>query len=886
MIANADDGGNERSRSSEATGVLGTKVVSLRAVAGGAAECANCAVRLRDKLLGYRGIEVAHINSENDSLILHYDPALTSLATVEAVVKQEGLRLEARYHHMLFRVVGLHSPEDALELERRIASLEGVIWAEANYASATMKLEYDSALVDESAIVAQARRLGYELQPESAQVLKLRVTGMDCPDCAVHLQEGLRRLPGVAFASADFAAGTVTIVPKGGKNGPNADGEASSVGLDELLAQARRTVEAAGYSVEGEVEGERERGNLLLETVREEWPLAATAALLLVGVGLHLAGLALPADIAFLIAVVVGGYRVALAGVRTLISARSLNIDVLMTIAVIGAVAMGQLSEAAVVVFLYALGEAMEGYTMDRARQAIRQLMDLTPRQATRLRDGLEERVPVSSLATGDIVLVSPGESLPVDGVIVSGQSTLNEATVTGESLPVPKGEGDEVFAGTVNGMAALKVRATRPASDSTVARIVRMVEEAQSRRAPSQRLVERFARYYTPAVVVLAVIVAVLPPLLGLGAWRTWIGRSLVLLVISCPCALVISTPVAVVSAIARAARRGVILKGGAYLEELGRVRVVALDKTGTLTSGRPAVQSVVPIDGLDRDQLLGLAAAIEARSSHPLAAALTREAAKAGLASTYEVSEVQEVPGKGVHALVDGEPHCAGRADFVLATCAVQDDGELAPLRQLEERGETAVAVARSGRLLGFVGLQDSLRPEALSAVEATRNLGVRVLMLTGDNERTAAAIARQAGVDEFRAGLRPEDKRDAVLELRERYGSVAMVGDGVNDAPALAASSVGIAMGAAGSHAALETADVVLMADDLAKLPGTLRLGRHTRIIIATNVAFAVLVKLTFLGLAAAGMATLWMAVFADVGATMIVILNAMRLFRERV
>lgn len=846
---------------------LDTRVIPLRAVAVNAAECERCATNLRDTLAGYRGIEVAHINDGGDTLILHYDPQVASLDTVDDVVRDEGMRLDVRYKHVHFHVEGLHDPDSAPRLESALRALEGVIWAELSYGTATLKLEYDSALVDAPAIVALARRSGYELRPIGGGVLNLRVSGMDCPDCAAHLREAIGRIEGVGFVDVDFAAGTVTVAPQGTR---------------DVLGDVKRAVAAAGYAV-SEPEVAVTRG--FAAVLRAQWPLAAAGALLAAGGALSLAGLGLPADGAFIIAAVVGSVRIVKAGLHTLVSARALSIDFLMTVAVVGAVAIGEYVEAATVVFLFALGEALEGYTMDHARNAIRRLLDLTPREAVRLRGHLEERVAAGDLTPGDVILVGPGDSLPVDGTIESGESAIDEAMVTGESVPVFKNRGDQVFAGTVNGSRPLRVRVARAADDSTVARIVRMVEDAQSRRAPSQRLIERFARYYTPAIVILALLTATVPPAFGLGSFRDWLYRSLVLLVISCPCAFVISTPVAVVSAIARAARRGVIVKGGAFLEELGRVRVLAVDKTGTLTGGRPSVVTVLPLGGTDEQTLLSVAASIEARSNHPLAAAVVREAVRRGIRPSLVVTEMDEIAGKGVRADVDGTEYCAGSTGFVLRQCRVDSEARQ-ELEALEAAGQTVIAVSRDGRVIGGIGLQDRLRPEAGAAMGNLRAEGVHLVMLTGDNERTAAAIALQAGLEDYRANLRPEDKRAAVGQLRRQYGSVAMVGDGINDAPALAAASVGIAMGAAGASAALETADVVLMADDLARLPSAVGLAKQTRRTIAANVAIAIGIKALFLALAVAGAATLWMAVFADVGASLIVILNGMRLLRADV
>lgn len=847
-----------------------TGTVSLKAVAREVAECARCTEALREKIQGMRGVAVAHLDESGDSLVLTYDPSLAGLSAIEDVVREEGLRLDARYKHLNLHVEGLHCADCATALQRALHDLPGVLSAEANVASATLKLEYDAVQVDQSAIVAQARRAGFELEPPASGALNLIVSGLDCPDCARELEEQIGAIDGVEFVELDFTTGRMTVVAHPGT---------------EVLPAIRAAVEAEGATLsEGEERVPTAPG--VVDLVRKDWPVAIAGVLTLAGFLLGAAGAPVPADVAFLLAIVVGGFRVARSGLRTLRVSHTLNIDVLMTVAVAGAIAIGELSEGATVVVLFALGEALEGYTMDRARRAIARLMDLTPRQATRLRNGGTERVAVMSLVPGDVVLVAPGESIPVDGVVAVGQTSVDEATITGESVPVAKAPGDQVYAGTVNGMGSLQVRASRPASDSTVARIVRMVQEAQSRRAPSQRLVERFARYYTPAVMVGAVLVAAVPPALGQGPFRDWLYRALVLLVISCPCALVISTPVAVVSAIARAARRGVILKGGAYLEALGQIRVLALDKTGTLTGGRPMVSEVRSLNGASEDEVLAMAAAAEARSGHPLAAAIVREAATRGHTIAGGAEVLQETPGRGVEAVVAGRTVCAGQLEFVRERCGLSVDGADHQADLMRERGQTVVAVASAGELVGLIGLSDSPRPEAAGAVKQLRDLGLHLVMLTGDNERTAAAMSQELGIQDYRAGLRPEDKREAVAHLVGHHGHVGMVGEGVNDAPALAASTVGIAMGAAGSHATLETADVVLMADDLARLPGLIRLGRRTRGTITANVAAALAIKALFLGLAVAGVATLWMAVFADVGASLLVIANGMRLLRAEV
>jgi Cd2+/Zn2+-exporting ATPase len=594
-------------------------------------------------------------------------------------------------------------------------------------------------------------------------------------------------------------------------------------------------------------------------------------------------------------ATVIGGFPVARAGWGTLRATRRPDMNALMTVAVIGALALGEYAESSVVVFLFSLGELLEALTMDRARGAVRALMALRPPEATRRTPQGEERVPVEALAVGDLVLIRPGERIPADGRVREGHSAVDQSPITGESLPAEKGVGDEVYAGTVNGPGALTVEVTRPASDSTLARIIHLVEEAQERRAPSQRLVDRFAAVYTPAVVAGAALVATVPPLLGLGGLADWLYRALVLLVIACPCALVISTPVAVVSGLAAAARAGILIKGGLHLEELARLRAVALDKTGTLTVGEPRLVGgqcanhvgESPQECPECLDLLAKAAAVEARSGHPLARAVVRAAQELGVADRYGPAQrVESQPGRGVQGEVAGHAVRVGSHAYVHEGRAEEDDF-CRRVDAVSARGRTAVVVEDvccASRAYGVVA--DTLRPEAPAVIRALKGMGIlRTVMLTGDNPAVAERVARAAGVDEFQAGLLPHQKVEAVGALLERYGTVAMVGDGVNDAPALARASVGIAMGAVGSDVALETADVALMGDDLWGLPRAVRLGRRVAAVIRQNVAFSLATKAAFLALAVAGVATLWMAVFADVGVSLLVILNGMRLMQEK-
>jgi Zn2+/Cd2+-exporting ATPase len=559
-----------------------------------------------------------------------------------------------------------------------------------------------------------------------------------------------------------------------------------------------------------------------------------------------------------------------------------------MVIAVTGATLIGEWAEGAIVVVLFALGEALEGYASDRARSTLESLLDLAPPVAFRMGPGGELReVAVEALSAGERVLVRPGDRVSVDGTVRAGASAVDQAPITGESMPVAKGPGDEVYAGTVNGAGALEVEVTRPAADNTLSRMVALVQQAQARQAPVQRFIDRFARVYTPAVTAAAVLVAAVPPLaFGQPFWGThgWLMRALQMLVIACPCALVISTPVSVVSAMTNAAARGVLIKGGRYLDALSRVEVVAFDKTGTLTEGRPVATDVVDVCACGRcpvDCGLQHAASLEAQSSHPLARALL-EAAEERRVALSPAEGVVTLAGRGVEGVVNGSAVTVGsHAHFDehyphgAEVCRLADE--------LAAEGKTVMLVRHDDQVCGLFGVADTARASSREVVAALRKAKLHTVMLTGDGTAVAEAIGRQVGVDEVLAELMPADKMAAVAALGQGGRPVAMVGDGVNDAPALAQADVGIAMGGAGSAQAMETADVVLMGDDLTQLPFVLRLSRRTRGTIATNIMFALGIKAAVFGLAAAGLATLWMAIVADVGASVAVILNGMRLRR---
>ena len=560
---------------------------------------------------------------------------------------------------------------------------------------------------------------------------------------------------------------------------------------------------------------------------------------------------------------------------------REIGIELLMTVAALVAGALGMWGEAATLAFLYSVSESLEEFTEERTRGAIRALMDLAPKRVVRLVDGREEEIGLEELAVGDRFVVRPGEGIATDGVVVEGRSAVNEATVTGESVPVEKDVGAKVIAGTLNTTGALVVEATATAADNTLAKIVHLVTEAQEEKGRGEKFMTRFARVYSPAVLVTGAIVAVVGGV-ATGDWSTWIERAATVLVAAAPCALVISIPVSYVAAIGNASRKGILIKGGTYLEELAQITIVALDKTGTLTEGTPRVVAVHPWPNETEESVLTAAAAVEDRSEHPLARAVVTRARELGL-NIPPAEEFNALVGAGAEATVNGDKYVVGSPRFMGLSGV--DLGERSSLTTtLEEQGQTVIVVARGGTPLGLVAVADTIRPQARQALADLHQVGVRkIVMLTGDNPRTAAAVAREVGVDDVRAGLRPEDKSRVITELGDG-AHVAMVGDGVNDAPALAAASVGVAMGTAGSDVALETADVALMADDLSKLVEALRIGRRTRQVVRQNIALSLVILAVLVPGALAGVFTLPVAVGAHELSELVVILNGLRLARR--
>lgn len=718
------------------------------------------------------------------------------------------------------------------------------------------------------------------------------IGGMDCAGCAREVETAVARLDTVQQVQVDFMTGKMHVI--GNVDFPTLKARVEAVG--KLIESPQQTLEdtPAPSTPPGGLPG---FWNYLLS--RAETQLAVMGgAMVLITFGIALLDL-LPEtviNLAYMLGLALSLYPIARSGLRTLWINRQFNINLLMAIAALGALWMGEFLEGATVIFLFAIGEALEGYTADRARQSIRSLMTLKPMQAVRLRhDGSEEKVPVAALQVGDVLSVKPGEAVPMDGIISSGHSTLNQAPITGESLPVAKGEGDEVYAGTLNGEGFIQVRVTRLAADNTLSRIIQLVEEAQSVRAPSQRLIDRFANGYTPLVVLLAAAIALIPPLLfnqpfyDTATEHGWLYRALSMLVIACPCALVISTPVTIISSITAAARRGVLIKGGVHLETLGTIKAIAFDKTGTLTQGKPVAAHWRSVDCVSGepctrcDDVLSLAAALEQRTSHPLAQAVLNAAQERALLRTYSAADSAEVlPGLGIRGQVDG--HLVTIGSHALFDQAFPHSTMICDLiQQQEAQGYSTMLVADGDSMRGYIAVTDALRATSKSVVQTLNTLALPTIMLTGDHPAAAQQVAQAIGVVDFRASLLPQHKVQAIQQLSQHYGSVAMVGDGINDTPALAAASVSIAMGGAGSPQALETADVALMADDLTQLPFVIRLARFARRLILENVVLSFGLKAVFLVLAFFGLTSLWVAILADVGMALLVTLNGMRPLR---
>ncbi len=780
-----------------------------------------------------------------------------------------------------FRVDGMDCPSCANKIETAVTRIQHVSDISVNFATQVLTFRAPDAGGHEKDVEAAVRKLGYGVKPAplrtgpSATEEKFRVDGMDCPSCATKIETAVSKLPGTSDIKVNFAT------------------EVLSVRLDPTITTSEtvvKTVTKLGYQTHHmetlNTLDDRASGGRLGLPDSDQLPWWTTPKARLMGLLTGLGALGLMAWGAGLVGEHLAFLPTALAGLayfgrRAIAGARAgtpFSIEMLVSLATTGAVLVGASSEAALVNILFLAGEMLEGLAARRARDGIRALGKLIPRTAL-LVEGSETRsVAIDALRIGQVVLVRPGDRVPVDGTIVEGSSDLDEAAITGESIPVPKSVGSTVVTGSVNTIAAIKVRVTRRVEDNTINRIIHMVEEAQATKAPTARLIDTFSRYYTPIAILVAALTMVAPPLLFGADWSTWLYRGLGLLLVACPCALVLSTPAAIASALAAGARLGLLIKGGGALEAIGNVHTVAFDKTGTLTVGKPVVTDILPIDGT-AETVLGLATAVEQGSSHPIARAIINYGAAAKVA-VLSATEQRAIPGKAVEGVVAGthveilSPRYAAELDYVPDTHPT--------VTALEETGKTVVVVAKDKSLIGFIAVRDEPRPDAIAAIARVRQLGVNPIMLSGDNRRTAAAVGQALRLD-VRAELLPDDKLQEIARLRQQ-GPVVMVGDGINDAPALAAADVGVAMGG-GTDVALETADAALLHERVSGIADMIELSQRTRRNITQNVIIALALKAVFLVTTVTGITGLWLAIMADTGATLLVTLNALRLLRFR-
>ena len=704
-----------------------------------------------------------------------------------------------------------------------------------------------------------------------------RVQGFSCANCAGKFEGNVQKLPEVTDAKVNFGASKISVY--------------GTATIDEL--------EQAGAFENLKVTPETKIGvtNQKTDDKKEEDPFLKKHSTLLYSILLIAFGFISMAvngndniltPLLFIASMLIGGSNMLKTG---LINLTKLEFDMrtLMTVAVIGGVLIGEWAEVAIVVVLFAISEALERFSMERARKSISSLMDIVPKEALIKRNGHEQLVHVDDIKVNDIMMVKPGQKIAMDGIITSGHSSVNQSAITGESLPVEKSNNDEVFAGTLNEEGFLEVKITKLIEDTTISKIIHLVEEAQGERAPAQAFVDKFAKYYTPAIMVLALLVATVPPLFFNAEWSTWVYQGLAVLVVGCPCALVISTPISIVSAIGNAAKHGVLIKGGIHLEEMGSLKAIAFDKTGTLTKGVPALTDYKVLDSdTNGTELMSIVSALENRSQHPLASAIIKKADSMNADyNNIVINHFSSITGRGIQGDVNNETYYIGSPALFTELNTPNFNSELQQeVTALQEHGKTVMLAGTSDKVLALIAVADEVRETSKRVIQKLHEVGIdKTVMLTGDNQSTAKAIAEHVGVSDVQSELMPEDKLNAINKLKEKYKHVGMVGDGVNDAPALAASTVGIAMGGAGTDTALETADVALMGDDLQKLPFTVKLSRKTLNIIKANITFAIAIKVLALLLVIPGWLTLWIAILSDMGATILVALNSLRLIKVK-
>lgn len=795
----------------------------------------RCANLLVQRLSEQKGIEKAHIVRDHDEaqLCLHYDPNQISLGTVQRITRQAGAEIDQRYRHEQIPFARMNSADAAFSLERQLNALPGMLHARVNYAAGLIFAAYDSTLLRRETIDQTMRSLGVRA---AAPVLALKPQPEhDHDDEHEHDDD----------------------------HDDDDDHEHEGDGHDHGSAPV-----------------------FLPHWVQERWTLillVLAAVFFFAGwLGERFLGFApLTANIFYLLAYAAGGYDVATHAIPALFKGK-LDTDILMLAAALGAAALGELSEGAFLLLLFSIGHAGEHYALDRARSAINALGELIPKTAQVKRGDQIVEEPVEALQVGDLVIARPGDRIPVDGEVAQGSSAVDQSPITGESVPVTKTEGDEVFAGTVNKDNALEIRVTRVAADNTLSRVMKLVAEAQSQQSPTQQFADRFTSRFVPAVFIATALLILIPPLLNLLTLQESFYRGMLLLVAASPCALAIGTPASVLAGIAQAARSGVLIKGGAHLENLGSLKTIAFDKTGTITSGTFNVTDVIPLNGTSSDDLLRIAGAVEQQSNHPLAQAVVRAALDKKL-DLPKADGLENVPGKGVRSTIAGEPIWIGSLKlFKDAPNMTADAALIQQVDALEKTGRSTMVVSQNGQFIGILGLADTPRPKIAQVMKSLRDLGIEhLVMLTGDNDDVARNIAAQVGLTEVRAELMTEDKLTIIKQLESQYGAIAMIGDGVNDAPALAAATVGIAMGGAGTAVALETADAALMGDDLSKLPFAVGLSRASRRIVQQNLMISLTVIVVLILTSVLGIIQLGFAVVLHEGSTLVVVANALRL-----
>lgn len=695
-----------------------------------------------------------------------------------------------------------------------------------------------------------------------------RVEGLSCTNCAAKFEKNVKSIEGVTDAKVNFGAGKIKV------EGTSSIQEIKSAGaFENLIIQDEDNQES---------EGEQKDSFL-----KRNWTLVISV--ILIAIAFYFRATVGENDIItkslFISAIVIGGFSLFTEGIKDLLKL-NFSMEVLMTVAIIGASIIGEWAEGSIVVILFAVSEALERFSMDRARQSIRSLMDIAPKEALIRRNNEEKMINVSDIQIGDIMIIKPGQKIAMDGVVIKGHSAVNQAAITGESVPIEKQIKDEIFAGTLNEEGILEVEVTKHVNDTTIAKIIHLVEEAQGERAPAQAFVDNFAKYYTPSIMAISALIIIIPPLFFGGDWNKWLYQGLSLLVVGCPCSLVISTPVSIVSAIGNSAKNGVLVKGGIYLEEIGGLKAIAFDKTGTLTKGTPSVTDFVVSDTNQENQYLSIISALEILSQHPLASAILKEADRRE--SNYQMIDImnfKSVTGKGIKGDYQGTTYFVG-SPKLFDSELIRQASVMKNYEKLQEQGKTVMIFGTAQNILAIIAVADELRKSSSEVIAKLHQLGIEhTIMLTGDNIRTAKSIGEQVGVTDIKGDLMPQDKLDYIKELKEKYGKVAMVGDGVNDAPALASATVGIAMGGAGTDTALETADVALMGDDLQKLPFIVNLSRKTLKIIKQNITFSLSIKFLALLLIIPGWLSLWIAIVADMGATLLVTLNGLRLMKQK-